>query len=145
LHLLSKDLRTLKHLFESYMIVIDKILAATQRTAPPSAADLRASLLLRSDTTISESLVMSSDPERNVFLASSALQRFDRLRDRLKVIMLNTIDGHFEEINALQQTVSHKEQPPSFSFSSFFSPSSHTSAETDWCWPVADLRHSWGQ
>jgi hypothetical protein len=40
-------------------------------------------------------------------LAQSALQRFDRLRDRLQGLMLNTIDGYLEEITALSETVSN--------------------------------------
>lgn len=86
------------------MIVIGKILAATKPPSPPQP-DPRASLLFRSDTNLSEPVNISSDPEYKVFLTSSALQRFDRLRDRLQGIMLNTIDGHFEEITALQGTV----------------------------------------
>ncbi|KAH6660561.1 hypothetical protein BKA67DRAFT_641640 [Truncatella angustata] len=104
LHILSKDLRTLKHLFETYMILINKILTATKRPGPPQP-DPRFSFALRSESSnLSESLIMSSDPQRKVFLTSSALQRFDRLRDRLRSIMLSTIEGHFEEINALQDT-----------------------------------------
>lgn len=109
LHLLSKDLRNLKHLFENYMIVIGKILAATRRPGTaPSLDKLQASfnmIQLRSDdSNLSESMLMSADPERKVFLTASALQRFDRLRDRLRGVMLNTIEGHFEEISALQDT-----------------------------------------
>ncbi|KAK6072515.1 ADP-ribosylation factor [Seiridium cupressi] len=103
LHYLSKDLRNLKHLFENYMIIIGKVLAATSRPGSP-APDPRASMLFRTDTNLSESFMTSSDPDRKVFLASSALQRFDRLRDRVRGFMLNTIDGHIEEISALQAT-----------------------------------------
>lgn len=86
------------------MTMIGKILVATKRPGPPQP-DPHFSLPLRSDTNLSESLIMSSDPGRKVFLAASALQRFDRLQDRLRSVMLNTIDGHFEEITALQDTV----------------------------------------
>lgn len=41
-----------------------------------------------------------------IFLTQSALQRFDRLRVRIQGLMLNTIDGHLEEIKALSETVS---------------------------------------
>ncbi|ETS87535.1 hypothetical protein PFICI_01363 [Pestalotiopsis fici W106-1] len=105
LHLLSKDLRTLKHLFENYMIVIGKIITATRRPgSAPSLDHLGTSILINSESNLSESMLMGADPQRKVFLTASALQRFDRLRDRLKGVMLNTIEGHFEEINALQGT-----------------------------------------
>ncbi|KAF3016733.1 hypothetical protein E8E14_001801 [Neopestalotiopsis sp. 37M] len=85
LHLLSKDLRTLKHLFENYMIVIGKILAATRRPGTaPSLDHMHTSVLVSSDSNLSESMLLETNPERKVFLTASALQRFDRLRDRLK-------------------------------------------------------------
>lgn len=56
-------------------------------------------------------MLLETNPERKVFLTASALQRFDRLKDRLKGVMINTIDGHFEEINALQDTASLAPHP----------------------------------
>ncbi|KAF7533452.1 hypothetical protein G7054_g7049 [Neopestalotiopsis clavispora] len=85
LHLLSKDLRTLKHLFENYMTVIGKILAATRRPGTaPSLDHMHTSILVKSDSNLSESMLLETNPERKVFLTASALQRFDRLKDRLK-------------------------------------------------------------
>lgn len=43
---------------------------------------------------------------RKVFLADSAINRFDRLADRLRWLMINTIDGYLDEIQALSTTVS---------------------------------------
>lgn len=43
--------------------------------------------------------------EPRVVLAKSAMDRFDRLADRLEWVVLNTIQGHLEEITALSDTV----------------------------------------
>lgn len=88
--------------------MIGKIIAATRRPGN-TALDRHVSHVL-AESNPSESLIMSSDPERKAFLTASALQRFDRLHSRLDGIMLKTIEGHFEEIKALQDTV--KTPPP---------------------------------
>ncbi|KAI0165538.1 hypothetical protein GGR57DRAFT_125474 [Xylariaceae sp. FL1272] len=78
LHYLSKDLRELKHLFENYKNLINKVMANTQ------------------GATVEE--------PRRVMLTTSATSRFERLSDRLQFLMLNTIDGYLEEISALSST-----------------------------------------
>ncbi|KAI2466387.1 hypothetical protein F4781DRAFT_405962 [Annulohypoxylon bovei var. microspora] len=83
LHYLSKDLREFKHLFENYKNLISKIMAVGKR-----------------DSQLSVHL----DTDHKVFLTNSALSRFDRLRDRLQYLMLNTIEGYLEEIAALSTT-----------------------------------------
>ncbi|KAI0125762.1 hypothetical protein BJ170DRAFT_446288 [Xylariales sp. AK1849] len=102
LHNLSKDLRTLKHLFENYKILITKIMSAT--TLPDSPAqNTRLSTLSRSNTNVTEPYG-NLGADHKVYLTQPALQRFDRLRDRLQGLMLSTIDGQFEEITALSDT-----------------------------------------
>ncbi|KAI1459394.1 hypothetical protein F4805DRAFT_79701 [Annulohypoxylon moriforme] len=83
LHYLSKDLREFKHLFENYKNLISKIMAVGRRDSPQS---------------------IHLDADHKVFLTNSALSRFDRLRDRLQYLMLNTIEGYLEEIGALSTT-----------------------------------------
>ncbi|KAI1214058.1 uncharacterized protein F4807DRAFT_406495 [Annulohypoxylon truncatum] len=83
LHYLSKDLREFKHLFENYKNLISKIMAVGKRDSPQS---------------------IHLDADHKVFLTNSALSRFDRLRDRLQYLMLNTIEGYLEEIAALSTT-----------------------------------------
>ncbi|KAI1870061.1 hypothetical protein JX265_006231 [Neoarthrinium moseri] len=101
LHILSKDLRTLRHLFENYKTVITKVMMAAKHKRPDAPPyDARASLILRSGTDLSETPRGSS----SVYLTDSVMQRFDRLRDQLQGVMLNTIEGHLEEISALTQT-----------------------------------------
>jgi hypothetical protein len=51
LHILSKDWRSLKHLFENYRSVIDKILAATNRPGP-TVPDPRDPIMFRADTNV---------------------------------------------------------------------------------------------
>lgn len=84
LHYLSKDLREFKHLFENYKNLISKIMSVGRRDSPQS---------------------IHLDADHKVFLTNSALSRFDRLRDRLQYLMLNTIEGYLEEIAALSTTV----------------------------------------
>ncbi|KAI0025346.1 hypothetical protein F4780DRAFT_774817 [Xylariomycetidae sp. FL0641] len=79
LHHLSKDLRELKHLFENYKNLIGKIMA-------------------------SKRLSGGLTEDRLVLLADSAMSRFERLSDRLQLLMLNTIEGYLEEISALSNT-----------------------------------------
>ncbi|KAI0599359.1 hypothetical protein F4775DRAFT_591476 [Biscogniauxia sp. FL1348] len=89
LHYLSKDLRELKHLFENYRNLVGKIMASGQ---PETHVNRH------------------SHPHgyapayRKVALTYSALSRFERLGDRLQFLMLNTIEGYLEEINALSST-----------------------------------------
>jgi hypothetical protein len=103
LHGLSKELRKLKHLFENYKNLIHKVMATTRLDGE---ANQKFPLTREGTTTslqISRSDLASED--RRVILTKSALERFDRLADRLQWLMLNTIQGHLDEINALSDTV----------------------------------------
>lgn len=91
LHKLSKDLRQLKHLFEGTKALIQKI-----RT--PRNSDMMASR---------QQLQVAGD----VVLSSTALDRFERLEDRLQLLMLNRIQEYLEEQKALSDTVSFRSAP----------------------------------
>ncbi|KAI1079455.1 hypothetical protein F5B20DRAFT_165399 [Whalleya microplaca] len=84
LHHLSKDLRELKHLFENYKNLIDKIITVGKVDLPSNG--------------------VQDGRRKKVALTDSALSRFDRLGDRLQYLMLNTIEGYLEEIAALSTT-----------------------------------------
>ncbi|KAI1754988.1 hypothetical protein F4782DRAFT_527718 [Xylaria castorea] len=84
LHYLSKDLRELKHLFENYKNLINKI-----------------TTLGRSDALAPGGHV---EDVRRVMLTDTALSRFDRLGDRLQYLMLNSIEGYLGEISAVSST-----------------------------------------
>jgi murein endopeptidase len=87
LHRLSKELRQLQHLFESYKTLIKRI--AAPRGAEPHAQGSSSVLHLSAD----------------VVLSPSARNRFERLADRLQLLMLNTIKEYLEEKSALSDTV----------------------------------------
>lgn len=82
LHDLGKELRLLQHLFESYKILIQTILA------PPDVDD---SERVRPDL--------------------QARDRFRRLGDRLQLLMLNTIKEYLDEKKELSSTVSNPPLP----------------------------------
>ncbi|KAI0914147.1 hypothetical protein F4824DRAFT_447013 [Ustulina deusta] len=84
LHYLSKDLRELKHLFENYLNLVNKITA-----------------LGKTDAQARNGYV---EDARRVMLTDSALSRFNRLGDRLQYLMLNSIEGYLGEISALSST-----------------------------------------
>lgn len=94
LHYLSKDLRELKHLVENYKNLIDKIIDIGKRDSGNKSSPDASSI----------SLPQRPNHHRNASLTESALQRFDRLNNRLQWLVLNTIEGHLEEIQALSTT-----------------------------------------
>ncbi|KXJ88241.1 hypothetical protein Micbo1qcDRAFT_236009 [Microdochium bolleyi] len=101
LHSLGKDLRELKHLFENYKAMIQKILQTTQ----PDNSTLR---MTRSTTSGLHDLGDDSGPrdgeEAVLVMAKSARERFERLGERLQWLMLNTIKGYQDETVALSDT-----------------------------------------
>ncbi|RYP27725.1 hypothetical protein DL767_007562 [Monosporascus sp. MG133] len=103
LHDLSKELRELRHLFENYKNLIMKIMVTTKSEG---ATGGYAWSLARSLSNLSNPTAAMEIPieEPRVKLTKSAMDRFDRLADRLQWLMLNTIQGHLEEITALSDT-----------------------------------------
>ena len=87
LHNLSRELRQLQHLFEGYKSLIQRIVP---RIAEPYQSG--------SSNAIHQ---LSA----GVKLSASARHRFERLGDRLQLLMLNTIRGYLEEKTALSDTV----------------------------------------
>ena len=123
LHELSKELREMRHLFENYRNLIRKIMATTKPDGAtgeypwnmprPSSAAMYppgspspGPLPHRSSTLMSGGPLDAWGEEPRVVLVKSAMDRFDRLGDRLQWVVLNTIQGHLEEITALSDTVS---------------------------------------
>lgn len=98
LHSLGKDLRELKHLFENYKAMIQKILQTTS-SEKVHASPLRSmSGLDLAEEDFGEDGV--------IIMAKSARERFERLGERLQWLMLNTIKGYQDETAALSDTVS---------------------------------------
>nr|XP_036583354.1 ADP-ribosylation factor [Colletotrichum truncatum]KAF6792397.1 ADP-ribosylation factor [Colletotrichum truncatum] len=90
LHTLRKELRQLHHLFESYKSLIRHIC-----NRPQSEDDQRMCLC---DVHQSQGGILG------IKISTSARSRFDRLGDRLQLLMLNTIQEYLEELNALSGT-----------------------------------------
>ncbi len=111
LHELSKELRELRHLFENYKNLIKKIMVTTKPEG--ASGDYPWNMPARSSSNLSllTSAAEAHGEEPRVVLAKSAMDRFDRLADRLEWVVLNTIQGHLEEITALSDTVSYLETP----------------------------------
>ncbi|TQN71652.1 hypothetical protein CSHISOI_03871 [Colletotrichum shisoi] len=90
LHTLRKELRQLHHLFESYRNLI-------RRICWPRSADA-----------FRDGQHGYFEPSENlsgeVNISSSAKSRFERLEDRLQLLMLNTIQERLEEQKALSDT-----------------------------------------
>ncbi|KAK8042036.1 hypothetical protein PG993_006559 [Apiospora rasikravindrae] len=104
LHYLSKDLRELKHLFEGYRYLISKIMRTSDNNNESTNPRLSRMNTMISESDTTEYQRKLDMKNRKVFLAESAMNRFDRLADRLRWLMLNTIEGYIEEINALSNT-----------------------------------------
>lgn len=85
---LNKELRQLRHLFESYEVLIKKIVAL----GIESSENMTAS---------NHTLQLTT---REVKLSQSAFDRFERLMDRLQILMLNTITEYLDEKNSLSNT-----------------------------------------
>ncbi|KAH8889516.1 hypothetical protein GQ53DRAFT_842826 [Thozetella sp. PMI_491] len=84
LYTISKELRELKHLFESYKLLIQRVLGA------PSVVF---------DTTEGGTTAL-----KGTRLAPTARDRFERMGDRIQLLMLNTIQEYLEEQKSLSDT-----------------------------------------
>ena len=123
LHELSKELREMRHLFENYRNLIKKIMATTRPDGatgeyPWNLSAARSSLALTSSPDLAgpgrrHTSLTDVFEEPRVVLVKSAMDRFDRLADRLQWVVLNTIQGHLEEIKALSDTVRNSLPLPS--------------------------------
>lgn len=87
----SRDLRQLKHLFESYEKLIKGIM-----DLPVDAHDREENMA----GSVSNLLA----PSRAVRLSQKAVDRFGRLNDRLRLLMLDTIDEYLVEKSSLSDT-----------------------------------------
>ncbi|KAJ0121764.1 hypothetical protein J7T55_008931 [Diaporthe amygdali] len=89
----SKDLRQLKHLFESYGKLIMGVMDLGTETGSDDKEAMTAS-----------TANLNGTPARGVKLSQKAYDRFARLNDRLKLLMLDTIDEYLEEKSSLSST-----------------------------------------
>ena len=101
MHAFGKDLRQLKHLFESYQNIVKKVLSTPKSN--PGSLQTASEAGERS----SSGTLLSNINHGKIALTESALNRFERLDDRLQLLLLNTIDEYLDDIAALNQTVSN--------------------------------------
>lgn len=92
----GKDLRQLKHLFESYEKLFKGIMGLGTETGGGGGDDR--------DSMGASSANVNGTPARGVKLSQKAYDRFARLNDRLKLLMLDTIDEYLEEKSSLSST-----------------------------------------
>ncbi|ROW11241.1 hypothetical protein VMCG_01402 [Cytospora schulzeri] len=88
----SRDLRQLKHLFESYEKLIKGIMA------------LPVDVNEREDSMAGSNPNLLATPSRAVRLSQKAVDRFGRLNDRLRLLMLDTIEEYLVEKSSLSDT-----------------------------------------
>ncbi|KUI66233.1 hypothetical protein VM1G_02043 [Cytospora mali] len=88
----SRDLRQLKHLFESYEKLIKGIM------------DLPVDYNDREESMAGSNPNLLSTSSRGVRLSQKAVDRFGRLNDRLRLLMLDTIDEYLVEKSSLSDT-----------------------------------------
>lgn len=88
----SKDLRQLKHLFESY----EKLIVGIMRM-PVDLSD-------REESMGGSNSNLLATAARGVRLSQKAVDRFGRLNDRLRLLMLDTIDEYLVEKSSLSDT-----------------------------------------
>lgn len=94
----------MKHLFQGYSNLVRKIMSSSKTNGIASPRHVPAPPV--GGSTLTEGSALGHlGIDRKVFLTESALNRFDRLSDRLQWLMLNTIEGTLEEISALSSTV----------------------------------------
>ncbi|KAK7739325.1 hypothetical protein SLS63_001668 [Diaporthe eres] len=89
----SKDLRQLKHLFESY----EKLFKGIMDLGTESGSDDKEAMAASTAN-------VNGTPARGVKLSQKAYDRFARLNDRLKLLMMDTIDEYLEEKSSLSNT-----------------------------------------
>lgn len=92
----SKDLRQLKHLFESY----EKLIKGIMELGTDTNSDDKDMAAMSSST----GNLPASGHARGVKLSQKAFDRFDRLNVRLRLLMLDTIDEYLEEKSSLSGT-----------------------------------------
>lgn len=93
----SKDLRQLKHLFESY----ENLIKGIKDLGIDTANDERDLYALAASN---GNLSGGGTPLRGVKLSQKAFDRFDRLSIRLRLLMLDTIDEYLAEKASLSDT-----------------------------------------
>jgi len=89
LHILGQQIRQMQHLYEGYQNLIDRLLESKSLVASGHSMSGAVTSLARA---------------RSVLLAATARQRFERLRDRLQLLVLSEFQEFLTEKDALIST-----------------------------------------
>lgn len=102
LHQIGQQLSVLKKIYQSYALIIDRIL---ERQKPVDMSN--STHLLKENIDNDTSMLTAQSRSYAVALSSAATVRFERLRDRIQLYALNEIQDCIEEKEALVGLVSY--------------------------------------
>lgn len=114
LHHLGRQLSTLKRIYQSYTTIIESILVAQKPVHPAADVSVSSSQVLGAHRPVDQSAAMMSaggDLSLGVALASTAIVRFARLKDRINLYALSEIQECLDEKESLVFLV--RAPPPS--------------------------------
>lgn len=97
LHVLGSQLRQSQDLYQGYKNLIERALRAVE---PPKLVEV-----YHPETPQTMSTLSRSSSRKGVALAKSAVQRFERLGDRLELLILSKTKEFLDEKDALISTV----------------------------------------
>ncbi|MCJ1305133.1 hypothetical protein MMC08_007947 [Hypocenomyce scalaris] len=107
LHHIGRQLSTLKRIYQSYTVIIESILIAqkpvqlTAEVGVSASQEVGALNTEQQDTKMVQSVATTSDVSLGVALASSAIVRFGRLKDRINLYALSEIQECLDEKESL--------------------------------------------
>jgi len=117
LHVIGRQLRAMQHLYDGYQRLIERVLELDDRiiqktstvtgdnTSDMYPAKKHLDLVLEPNGTINGSFTADSSPDhRGVAISRSARKRFERLKDRIQLIVLSNIVEFNAEKDALVNT-----------------------------------------
>ena len=107
LHHIGQQLNVLKKIYQSYVVIIERIL---ERQKPVDMAS--STQLLKESIDDERSLLIAQTRKYAVPLSSAAIVRFERLRDRIQLYALGEIQDCIDEKESLVSVVSKSTTNP---------------------------------
>ncbi|KAI4121056.1 MAG: hypothetical protein LQ347_006969, partial [Umbilicaria vellea] len=104
LHHIGRQLSTLKRIYQSYTTIIESILVAQKPVHPAADVSVSSSQVLGAQKAVHQSVAMMSgggELSLGVALASTAIVRFARLKDRINLYALSEIQECLDEKESL--------------------------------------------
>ena len=118
LHDIGRQLAVLKRLYQSYALIIERVL---ERQKPVDASIMREHSLSSGQDTqrptggqppATKEFTVANDRSLGVPLSPAAIVRFERLKDRIGLYALSEIQGCLEEKNSMVSLVRPASTPP---------------------------------